>query len=267
MWNKRISCYCMVALLCLCNGQLKAEEMDEADESAFVEETLGAEKLHKSLRNFDRLMVNFSTDTHIVRVDRMPDQRYRLALWTSPSRNSMDSQPVMVLYGEQLDKSEKKFSFTHGDLDIQVVAVKGNEHLKVYYKNNYFTMEQSRTFLKDLRKRVEYTLHAMYGASEIKPILLYIQDDHVVLVGKNKKDNYQYASWQINPQMSLRNKPDMLIRKGTFTGDGYVFRNGHWGYRVPLNTLDDFQILYDDGVLNTERILWRYTAEQIQNFL
>lgn len=88
------------------------------EDNHFVyQSTKASPKLHKSLRDFKQMMCMFKTGKYLVRLDRLPDETVRFAMWIGKKKSQL---PDVVIQGEKFDPNKEIYTFNKGTDEYQL---------------------------------------------------------------------------------------------------------------------------------------------------
>lgn len=232
--------------------------------------TQGPWRLNSSVREFEFLETTYLTEQHIVRVDRMNDSSYRLALWTNPSNTSTASEPDLIIHDGKYNGDEGCYIFRKGKSLFYVPDADNNTPMQIFYDNKLLFEDRKRTCFPYLRHSVSEGVQSVVADNkdEFVPKLLYILENHVVLIDSLKDEGYRYISWRISDDKTEINEtPSLELYNGKPTPTYYIFKNGNYEYFVPKNDTDDFLVMHYNKIIGKEQVRWSYNSVTVQQML
>lgn len=230
----------------------------------------GPRRLHPSVREFEFLEAVYDTEQHIVRVDQMSDASFRLTLWTNPSVASTSSIPDLIIPKGKYDEDEGCYVFRMGRWLFSVPDANNGTAMRVYNENRLLFTDRKRTCSPWLRQNVADGIRRATDGMEgdFNPKLLYVMDNHIVLVDSIAQEGYRYVSWKISENfVDIGEKPALELRQGMVTSTYYRFKNGDYVYWVPKNDIDVFLVTHKDKKISREQVKWSYAPVVIKQLL
>lgn len=232
--------------------------------------TQGPWRLNPSIREFELLETTYLTEQHIVRVDRMNDSSFRLALWTNPSNTSTASEPDLIIYDGKYDEYEGYYIFRKGKNTFYVPDAENNTAMQIFYENKLLFEDRKRSCFPYLRQSVPAGVQSVAAGikDEFVPKLLYILENHVILIDSLKEEGYRYVSWRISEDKTgINETPALELYQGRATLTYYIFENGNYEYFVPKNDTEDFLVMSYNEIIGKEQVRWSYNSVAVMRML
>lgn len=232
----------------------------------------GPRNLHESLRNFQSLVQLFETEQHLVRVDRLTENRFRLAIWNEPAVARQWHAPDLVLDNGRFNEETKHVEFyLNNQLKYEYIN-KGDAENELRLTNNGRTvsLEKERSHRYQYQRALEYLFSDMNDSLKgfAMPLSLCITENYVVRVDSMPDGTYRYASWKKSGYPHELPGPDIVLHNGEkkcedYYRYDYIFKNGDYRYVVPMEETAYFMVYNKDVCICKELILKSYSSEEI----
>lgn len=219
--------------------------------------------LHESLSDYSCLANLFETEGHLVRVDRMRNGSNRLALWNNPSFAKQSHKPDLVVGGGIYNEENSQYEFSLGS-GMKYVLDINNEDLQIVYKGNVIHQERKRmydTYIDSWIMNDMLSADCLFGEEKSTLQRLYRTDHYVVRVDSLLDGTYRYSSWKVSLYPEEFQKPDLILVNGRLKTidfiDYYVFKNGGYTYKVPVDEYYQMEVANGNERICKERIVRR----------
>lgn len=226
----------------------------------------GSPFLHPSIRELDFLVNVFETEHHLVRVDRMKDDTYRMTLWDNPSFAKQTDKPSLVLTGGNYLPDANSYVFKVDDNLTYVYNDDEQIDLMLYYQGKLLYDDKEKNYRSDAVAWTEgFFDDDIEGLPETEAVKLMLTTEHyIVRVDSTTDGHYRYASWKHFPFWEGLGKPDIVLNNGKKRmvdyEEYYEFRNGKYVYRVPTDERNRLKVT-KDGVKVCDDWVWEIITE------
>ena len=233
----------------------------------------GSPLLHPSLRDYAQLHIIQHMEKHLLRIDRMKDGTYRLALWDNPYKTKMSDEPTLVVHnGFFLEESftyrfmvDKKIKFDfcdHTDSELRMYIddqlLFKEKHRDHEFGPLYWIMSYQENINRFLTRPVR-----------IEQILL--TENHVIRIDLMDNGTYRYASWNRNGLSDEDQTPDLIITGGVekevYWENYYSFWNGSYNYLIPVGEVGHVEVTLPDRSTVKDIILRKFHVAEIEQML
>ena len=221
--------------------------------------------LHASLHDFAFMEKVLETDRHLVRVDRMRDGTFRMALWNAPDTARQSDEPVWVVGGGFFDSLAGKYVFPVAkDLQYECRDLSFSG-LRMTYRGKTVFAEDSREMFNRYKKELEGSFPQMDGMLQdyAAPLLVHLTERHVLRVDSMTDGCFRLAAWTRAGAVDGM-RPERVLRSRYKTEGCYVFNGGGFQYVVPISGTDYFCVYKGNTLLSGERIVQTYFPEEIE---
>ena len=221
--------------------------------------------LHASLHDFEFMEKVLETDRHLVRVDRMRDGTFRMALWNAPDTARQSDEPVWVVGGGFFDSLAGKYVFPVAkDLQYECRDLSFSG-LRMTYRGKTVFAEDSREMFNRYKKELEGSFPQMDGMlpDYAAPLLVHLTERHVLRVDSMTDGCFRLAAWTRAGAVDGM-RPERVLRSRYKTEGCYVFNEGGLQYVVPISGTDYFCVYKGNTLLSDERIVQTYFPEEIE---
>ena len=231
----------------------------------------GSPLLHESLSDYDCLINLYETEEHLVRVDQLPGGTYRLALWNDPSFSKQAQEPDMVVTGGVYDEGSGSYVFAFGDVMAYRYTDNGDygEVLDLECEGAVLYRGYNRLRQAYLNSWVKH--HAIPEETEETPSdmvkCLYRTDHYAVRVDTLRDGGYRYSSWNMKDYPELDPQPAIQLdgghRKTIEDEEYYVFKNGNYTYKVPVDYFNYMEVTRGKDRICKERIMFSFEISDL----
>ena len=233
----------------------------------------GSPMLYPGLREYKKLVLVKRMEKHLVRIDQMPDNTYRMALWNYPTRAKMSEKPDYVFSkGYYLEESFTYRFLLNNETTYDYMDLL-DPCLKLIFQGETLIKEFEHTKNSDGIAWMESHLESMNELlpGHIRTEQILLTDNHLIRIDMMSDGNYRYASWNKENMTYELAMPDLLLENGTKKykdwADYYVFQNGSYTYHVPLDESEYMVITLPDGSQILETVLHKFHKAELKEML
>lgn len=233
----------------------------------------GSPLLHPSLRDYAQLHTIQYMEKHLLRIDRMNDGTYRLALWNDSYKARMSDKPDLVVNnGYSLNESsgyrfliDKKITldfYDHYDSELRMYVDD-----QLFYEEKHRDHEFSSLYwIMSYQQNINSIL-----TGHVRTEQILLTENHVIRIDLMENGTYRYASWNKNGLCDEDQSPDLVITGGinkeVYWENYYSFWNGSYNYLVPVGEVGHVEVTLPDRRTVKDVILRKFHVAEIEQML